>query len=862
MRTKKSAKMLAILVSVLMVFTMMPLTGYAAADPEPEYTFDHTKTAVRQLEELFTTIDIMDATAAGLSEEMEQGNVTSEQLVQMYLDRIKAYDNKKKLHSIISINPSALDDARAMDAERAAGTVRGPLHGIPVIVKDNYDLAGTATTAGSLALSHWTSQKDAFVVQKLKEAGAVVIAKANLSEFASSSVNSHSLIGGYVHNPYDLSRSPAGSSGGTGVAVTCNFATIGFGTDTGGSIRNPSSWGNLYGIRPSKGLTSIDGVFPLAATQDTTGPMARTAEDMALALETIAGTDENDDFTVEANADALVAGGYTQDLSADSLKGKRIGYFESSFSYIKKQEDESEPGDDNAGSGDGNAEPKYKLIEPDAKISQIVKRTRADLQKAGAVFVNMSDVLPDDQIMALLIDLSNDDPETGDPDTGEYDTNKYLDSHGDNAPYATLKALLQSGKDGIDYENLDFDPEKLADSFESTKNPYKNVDGYLRSGNWSRVLAARETLANAMDQKNVDAIMFIQDLNVPVHDADDISDSTSQINAGTSEKGMMYSRTLGPCMGCPDMVLPMGFSETDETCPVPMPVGMHFVGRFGGENALMQIAYGYEQQAGADIRQMPECAPALKDANLNAYLEALMNEVYCIDYSAFGSKPEGKAKLMEKAYDRAATVDLSDPYAVYDAAYDLARAYDKTIAALKASGVNLAKATVKLSKTQYAYSGQKKSPAPTVKVGGVTLNKNKDYKVTYKSNLNAGTASVVISPASKNFVGSKTASFKIVKGKTSFKAKASKTIVKKSELKKKKQTVKIKVSGLSKGSSKVRFAVKSVTNGQKSKVKVNSKTGKVTIEKKTKKCTIHINATSKANKNRKAAAKTIKIQVK
>ena len=148
MRTKKSARLLAILVSVLMVFTMMPLTGYAAADPEPEYTFDHTKTAVSQLEELFTTIDIMDATAAGLSEEMEQGNVTSEQLVQMYLDRIKAYDNKKKLHSIISINPNALDDARAMDAEREAGTVRGPLHGIPVIVKDNYDLAGTAGRDG------------------------------------------------------------------------------------------------------------------------------------------------------------------------------------------------------------------------------------------------------------------------------------------------------------------------------------------------------------------------------------------------------------------------------------------------------------------------------------------------------------------------------------------------------------------------------------------------------------------------------------------------------------------------------------------------------------------------------------------
>ena len=286
---------MAVIVSVVMMLSDGGGLFIYAAAAEASYEFDHEKTAVAQLEDLFTTIDIMDATVASLSDEMKKGNVTSEQLVQMYIDRIRTYDKKKKLNSVISINPNALKEARALDEERAAGKVRGPLHGIPIVVKDNYDVTGTATTGGSLALADFISEKDAFTVKKLKAAGAVVIAKANLSEFASSAWDSHSLIGGNTHNPYDVTRSPAGSSGGTAVAVAANFATIGFGTDTGGSIRNPSSSCNLYGIRPSKGLTSIDGIIPLTGFKDTTGPMARTAEDMALALETMAGTDPNDD---------------------------------------------------------------------------------------------------------------------------------------------------------------------------------------------------------------------------------------------------------------------------------------------------------------------------------------------------------------------------------------------------------------------------------------------------------------------------------------------------------------------------------------------------------------------------------------
>ena len=827
---------MAVIVSAVMLLSGSSGSFAYAASEDASYEFDHAKSATAQLEDLFTTIDIMDATAAGLSDEMEKGNVTSEQLVQMYIDRIQAYDKKKKLNSIISINPNALKEARKLDKERAVGKVRGPLHGIPIVVKDNYDVEGTATTGGSLALANFISEKDAFTVQKLKAAGAVVIAKANLSEFASSAWNSHSLIGGDAHNPYDVTRTPAGSSGGTAIAVTANFATIGFGTDTGGSIRNPSSWCNLYGIRPSKGLTSIDGIIPLTAFKDTTGPMARTAEDMALALETMAGTDPNDDYTLEADADGLAADGYTKYLSPDGLKGKRIGYLESSF-VNRKIVGKNDDGTD-----------KIEMKEPDPKVSQIIKRTRADLKKAGATLVDMSDVLPDDVLDDTYVEYFG----LSFADTMEYDMNRYLYEHGDNAPYKTLKELVSTGKYGIDFTNLWDDPadiEEYADSFEETQSPYTlEVNGYQRYKKWDKLLADRAAFVDVMNQKNVDAIIFLVNTDVAVNDYDDYFDAMQQINQSISTFNNQNAYLFGVFYGCPDMVIPMGFSETDETCPNPMPLGMHVVGKYGDEKTLMQIAYAYEQQAGPDIRQMPQATPALKDANLNVYLEVLMDEVYSIDYTAFGSKPEGKVRLMEKAYDRAAAVDRSDPYAVYDAAYDLAKAYDKTVAALKASGLNLAKAKLTLSKTKYAYTGKKRTPAVKVKVGGVTLVQKKDYNVAYRNNLNAGTASVLITPAGANYAGSKTAHFTISKGKTTFKVKASKK--------------KIKVTSLSKGSSKVRFSVKKVTNGQKSKVKINSRTGKITLKKKIKKCTIYVKATSKTNKNRKAGTKIVKIVVR
>ncbi len=656
-----SRKRVACVWMVVVLFASVLSSGNTGSVSRAAYKFNQSKKAVTQLENIFTTLDLMDATVDELSAEMKKGNVTSAQLVQMYIDRINTYDKKKKLNSIISINPNAISDAKKLDKERRVGKVRGPLHGIPVIVKDNYDLKGTATTAGSLSLLDLISQKDSFAVKKLKAAGAVIIAKANMSEFACRADESHSLVGGYAHNPYDITRSPAGSSGGTATAIASNFATIGFGTDTGGSIRNPSSWCNLYGIRPSKGLTSIDGVVPLAAYKDTTGPMARTAKDMAYGLETIAGTDAKDDYTQEANADQLLGKGYTKYLSTAGLKGKRIGYLTDSFSSSFSVSDTGETVEE--------------IQLPDEKIEQMVKRTRADLKKAGATFVNLSDVMTNKFIGSLFPEETS--------YTMEYDLNKYFHDHGSTCPFKTVKELIERGSEGIDYENLDMTPvngETFADSFETTENPYNvNVNGYMRNNAWEDMLNNRQRLNDVMKENNIDAIMFLQELSVPLHEMEYMVDG--QENANSS--GTYYAFILGPYVGCPDMVLPMGFSETDETCTKAMPLGMHFVGKFGDEKTLMQIAYAYQKQAGPDIRRIPDTSPALKDKNLNSYLEALMNEVYSIDYSKFKKKPTGKVKLMQVAYNKAAAVKKSDPSAVYTAAKNLARAYDSVMASKK-----------------------------------------------------------------------------------------------------------------------------------------------------------------------------------
>lgn len=271
----------------------------------------------------------LETTIAEVHQAMLAGDLTCRELVEYYLKRIDAYDQKgPKLNAIILVNPNALKEADALDAALKKGGLTGPLHGIPIILKDNVDTFDMPTTAGSLSLKGFIPEDDAFIVRKMREAGALIIAKSNLHEFAiwGETISS---IQGQTLNPYDLTRTPGGSSGGTGAGMAANFGLAGIGTDTINSIRSPSSANCLVGIRPTIGLVSRDGIVPYSFTQDTAGPICRTVADAVAVLDVIAGYDKSDDST--AWCCGKIPQTYKAFLNKDGLAGKRIGILESFF---------------------------------------------------------------------------------------------------------------------------------------------------------------------------------------------------------------------------------------------------------------------------------------------------------------------------------------------------------------------------------------------------------------------------------------------------------------------------------------------------------------------------------------------------
>jgi amidase len=268
------------------------------------------------------TIDLDSATIADINAAFNAGTLTAEGLVQLCLARIRSYDLEgPSLHAVITLNAKAVETARELDAERKAKGPRSALHGIPVVLKDNYNTADLPTTGGSVLLEGSIPPADAFIVKKLRDAGAIILAKMNMSEFASPP--SQSSLGGQSLNPHDLRRSPAGSSGGTAVAVAAAYAPLGLGTDTGGSIRGPSTANGIVGMKPTHGLLSRSGIIPLSLTFDTGGPMARSVNDVAVALGAMTGIDPADAATQKS--EGKFSTDYTKDLRVDALKGARIG---------------------------------------------------------------------------------------------------------------------------------------------------------------------------------------------------------------------------------------------------------------------------------------------------------------------------------------------------------------------------------------------------------------------------------------------------------------------------------------------------------------------------------------------------------
>jgi amidase len=444
--------------------------------------------------------EIMEATIADAHAAMHAGKLTCRQLVQEYLRRIRAYDQTTRLNAIVLINPNALAEADKLDREfKRTGKMR-PLHGIPVIVKENYDTFDLQTTGGSLAMKGNIPPTDAFMVKKLREAGAIVLAKSNMAEWAFSPYVTVSSIAGITRNPYDLERVPAGSSGGTAAAVAANFGMVGLGTDTGNSIRGPSSHNDLVGIRPTIGLTSRDGIIPLFLSADVGGPIARTVEDAATILSAVAGYDPEDPIT--KNSDGKVQKDYTKFLNKNGLRGARIGVFR----------------------------PYIDAATTDPQIKALTEKAIADLKAQGAEIVDPF-VIPNFETLTRNLGCGD----------FQADLNAYLAKHGQNAPYKTLSEIVDSGLylPYIDGQMKRSVAPRLAGADDAPcPDTYHN----------EKKIAFREAILAAMERDKVDAIVYPTWSNAPRK----VGDMKSP--AGDN------SQVLSPQSGFPAVTVPMGFT--------------------------------------------------------------------------------------------------------------------------------------------------------------------------------------------------------------------------------------------------------------------------------------------------------------
>ena len=479
-------------------------------------------------------LDLTEKSVGELQSLMEARAATSVGITSGYLARIRNID--KKLKSIIEINPDALAIAAEMDKERRAGKVRGPLHGVPVVIKDNIDTADKMkTTAGSLALLDApTPKQDAFVVEQLRKAGAVIIAKTNLSEWANfrhtASSSGWSGRGGQTRNPYILDRNACGSSSGTGAAIAANLAAVGIGTETDGSILCPSSINGLVGIKPTVGLVSRSGIIPIAASQDTAGPMTRTVADTALVLSALAGIDPRD----PATADSRTKGrsDYQMFLDVNGLKGARIGVARDYW---------------------GNA-----------SADKVMNTALEALKKAGAELIDVKfpnlSKFGDAEFLVLQYEFKD-------------GLERYLAERG--SQYKNLDDLIKFNKDNAAKEMPYFGQA----TFEaSAKKGDLSTKEYLDAKETCRKYAREEGIDKAMDDNKLDAI--IAPSNAPTWPVDLIN--------GDCFSGYINSSAMPAVAGYPNITVPAGFARE-------LPIGISFFGRAWSEPTLIKFAYAFEQ---------------------------------------------------------------------------------------------------------------------------------------------------------------------------------------------------------------------------------------------------------------------------
>jgi len=429
-------------------------------------------------------------------------------------------------------NPNALAIADSLDRRFAATrTLGGPLFCIPVIVKDNYETAGLQTTAGSLAMRGWTPREDATMVRRLKEAGAIVLAKSNMAELAFSPFETvSSILPGYTKNPYALDRVTAGSSGGTGAAVAASFGVVGLGTDTGNSIRGPSAHNDLVGIRSTMGLTSRAGVVPLNLASDIAGPMARTVADAVAVFQLVVGYDPNDSVTA-ASRDRPIPD-YAKALRADGLKGARLGVLPQA----------------------------YLTATTDTEVVRVFNRAIADLRKQGATVID-SVVIPELDSLRRA--------QTGGCNPFKYDLERYLASRNDSTlPVKTVAELIRSRRFHPSIEVRLTSAQ--AESLPPERNPGCAARDRFREG-------VRAAVLRAMDGNRLDAFIYPSWSNPPRLIGD--------LNTPAGDNNQLFS----PSTGYPAITVPMGYTRG------VLPAGLQFFGRPWSEETLIRFAYSYEQ---------------------------------------------------------------------------------------------------------------------------------------------------------------------------------------------------------------------------------------------------------------------------
>jgi len=515
------------------------------------------------------------ATIADLQAAFAKGTLTSEKLTELYLARVAAYDKQgPALNAFITLNPNALAVAKALDAERKAGKVRGPLHGIPIVLKDNFDTFDLPTTGGSQLLEGSLPPDDAYVVKKLRDAGVIILAKANLSEWAGGGgsvsgatdpavlkagavPNGFSSMGLQTHNPHDLARGPSGSSGGTGASIAAVFAQFGMGTDTGGSVRGPSSANGIVGLKPTHGLLSRDGIIPLALSLDTGGPMARSVYDVAVALGVMTGVDKADDATKKSAG--KFEKDYTKFLKIGSLKGARIG--------IARD-----------------------FSGKDPEVDRVVNEAVATLTKLGAVVVDPVKypdyVLQSKGGLATLLMASEFKTQIG----------NYLKTTKPQYPKTFDDLVARSNDPKTGYRS----PEKAYGlKYTAEKGLALDDPLYLAAKNEGLELTKTAMLALFAKYK-LDAIVY----PTSTRPAPLIAPTSAPAPAAPTDS----ATNIANLTGFPDLIVPAGVTKDG------LPVTISFFGTAFTEAKL--LGYGYDFEQATKARILPKTTPALPGEKL------------------------------------------------------------------------------------------------------------------------------------------------------------------------------------------------------------------------------------------------------